>query len=489
MKIPRLIFIAVLLLSGCSSGSDESAGDLIIDQPSDTEATFAELRDFYVIGSYPEGVTEPGDIKIELFRGESASGTLVRTIQSQVDPTTCVTAESSLDLTYANGTSYGITMVPDIIKEPNGILDPNNKVVVTSTYYAGLILGGATKTFDTTYQDSDGNSLEDLTDGTYTIKVSGLSCDAQNMTATKQVTFGLTHASLGRFSPTSTLAKLEAFTTEKGYRIYRNNFPGYFAWGSNLYEIKSRWMPNNSIEVVNDLNGTTIDNIAAALNDLLIYNIRTTSATNMVETAAIVKYELTDSSSTAWHYYDVGEPTLTYTNENGASVSVDGNFADFAENDRHVLIRAEIQTNDGTSMENIYNVADTTPKEVDFDLSDGISMTTADKFSLFGAVRAIPSSVTDASHSHEYTIDNRIAQIKYAISTGETVVITATKDINLGRIYDTANPTAISYSSFEYKHEFSDTLVAGVYSVAAVGLDSNGAEVDGTTESFALTVN
>ena len=488
MKKLRLALVSLLLLGACG-GSGASSPSLTITQPSGAETIFAELRDFYVIGSYPEGITQPGNIKIELFRGAYTIGVPIRTIQSQVDPSTCVTPESSLDLTYPNGVSYGITMVPDIVKEPNGILNPNNKVVVTNTYYAGLILGGATKTFDTTYEDSDGNPLEDLTAGTYTIKVSGLSCDTNQMSTTKQITFGLTHASLGRFSPTSSLNKLQMFTTKYGYRIYRDNFPGYFAWGSNLYEIKSRWMPNNSIEVVNDLDGTTIDDIVTAVNDILVYNIKPTSATNTVETAALVKYDLTESSSTAWHYYDVGEPTLNYVDENGSSVSVDGNFADFADADRHVLIRAEVQTNDGSAVENLYNVADTTPIAVDFDLSDGLTMTTADEFSLYGVVCAIPSTVTDGSHSHEYTIDNRIAQIKYTISLGGTPVTTATKDINLGRIYDAANPTSISYSSFEYKHVFSDPMATGAYTIDAVALDSNGAEVDDTAESLSLVVN
>lgn len=483
-----LLLATILLFYSCGSGA--SLPSLNIDQPSSTETTFAELRDFYVIGSYPAGVTMPGNIKIELFSGTSVRSTPIRTIQSQVDPSTCVTAESSLDLTYPNGTSYGITMVPDIVKEPNGINDPNNKVVVTSTYYAGLILGGATKSFDTTYKDSDGNTLQDLTAGTYTIKVTGLSCDTSLMTATKQITFGLTHASLGRFSPTSSLNKLIDFTTTMGYRIYRNNFPGYFAWGSNLYEIKSRWMPNNSIEVVNDLSGTTIDNVAAAVNDMLVYNVKPTSATNTIETASLVKNSLTESSSTNWHYYDVGEPTLTYVNSTGSPVSVDGNFADFEANDRHILIRTEIQTNDGSSVENLYNISDTTPKTIILDpSSSGVTMTTADEFSLFGVVRAIPSSVTPGTHDHEYTIDNCIAQISYTISSGGSIVTTATKDINLGRIYDATTPTNISYSSFEYKHVFSDALPSGNYTVSAVGLDSTGTEVEGTSESFTLTVN
>jgi hypothetical protein len=487
MRTTGLVLTALYLIAGCSS-NDEIGAMLVIDQPSASETTYAEMRDFYVIGSYPEGVTRPGNIRMELFRGETASGTPIRTIQSQVDPTSCVTLESSLDLTYASGSNYGVTMVPDIVKEPNGLLDPNNKVVVTDTYYAGIILGGATKSFDTTYEGPDGTPLEDLTAGTYTVKVTGLSCDTQHMVATRQVHIGLTHASLGRFSPAASLAKLTAFANEMGYRIYLDNFPGYFAWKSNLYEIKNRWMPNNSIEVANDLEGTTIDNVAAARNDVLVYNVKPTSATNLVETAALVKNALTESTSTVWHFYDVGEPTLNYVDENGVTKSVEGRISDFAQADRHVLVRAEVQVKDGAAQENIYNVADVTPKAIDFDLSDGFIMTTADSFSLFGVVRAIPSSVTAGAHDGEYTIDDRITQMKYSVNLDGVMVNTVTKDLSLGRIYDTANPTTITYSTYEYKHQFLDAMAPGIYDINVIGLNTIGDEVAGTAETFAVTV-
>jgi hypothetical protein len=42
-------------------------------------------------------------------------------------------------------------MVPDIVQEPDGFLFPGNKVVVTKDYFAGVILGGVTRNFDTDY--------------------------------------------------------------------------------------------------------------------------------------------------------------------------------------------------------------------------------------------------------------------------------------------------------------------------------------------------
>lgn len=489
MKKVLLGLVGIFLVS-CSSSAPAT---FTITQPSEYETNYAELRDFYVIGSYPSGVTMPGNIKIELFRGGSTNGVPIRTIQSSVDNETCLTPESSLDTTYPNGNNYGITMVPDIVKEPGGILNPNNKVVVTSTYFAGLILGGATKDFDTTYEDSQGNPLEDLTAGTYTIKVTGLSCDTYLMTTTKQITFGLTHASLGRFTPASSLAKLTAFTRENNYRIYLDNFPGYFNWLGKLYEIKSRWMPNNSIEVVNDLSGTTIDTVSAAVNDMLIYNVKPTSATKTIEIGALAKNELTESLSTVWHYYDIGEPSITYVDSDGATQTLDGSFDDFAEDDRLVLIRAEVQTDNGTDEENIYNVADMTPKTLDFDFSDGVTATTADEVAFFGVVRPIPSEVTNGTHDHEYIVDNSIDQVVYTIKNASgTVVSTSTHDVYLGRIYDASAPTTITYSSYEFKSDFSlgtIPLAAGDYTIEMVGLDTNGAEVDGTSEIVDLTVN
>ncbi len=484
-----LIGIILMQASCSSSGGGAAALTLVIDEPSQYETNFAELRDLYVIGSYSGTVTTPGDIRIQLYRGSSATGELVRDIQSQVDPETGVTPESSLNLDYASGSDYGITMVPDLVEVPGGFLDPNNKVVVTTDYFAGVILGGATKDFDTTYTDSDGNPLEDLTAGTYTIVVWGVNGDVEGLHVTKEITFGLTHASLGRFSPASTLEKLTAFTRANDYRAYFNRFPGYFLYEGNLYEIKDRFMPNNSIEVVNDLTGTTIDTVAAAYNDLLIYNVRATSATNTVETAALVRYELTESERSVFHYYDIGEPTITYVNGDAASVTVDGAYATFATDDRLVLPRVEIQDAGTTLGDNLYYVDDTTPTELDLDVSDGVTVGTTDVFSVFGVVRPIPSTVTAGTHNYEFSIDDRIAQIAYTITdAGGATVETATRDVELERSYDDTNRTSLSGSVYEFKHEFTIDDGAGTYTVALIGLDTLGAEVTGTAESFTVVV-
>ncbi len=62
------------------------AQDLLISQPGVHETTLAEMRDFYVYGIFPEAIGKPGDIIIELFPGDSATGTPVRVVKSLVDP-------------------------------------------------------------------------------------------------------------------------------------------------------------------------------------------------------------------------------------------------------------------------------------------------------------------------------------------------------------------------------------------------------------------
>jgi len=425
---------------------------------------------------------------IQVYRGAPGSGTLVREIRSHVDTATCLTPLSSIDVDYPNGSNFGVTMVPDLVKEPGGIEDPNNKVVVTEDYYAGVILGGATKDFDTTYTDSDGMPLADLTEGTYTIVVTGLSCDLAGQTATKQISMGLTHASLGRFSPESSKQKLIEFTEANGYRIYFDYFPGYFGFEGNLYEIKDRWMPNNSIEVANDLAGTVVDTVAAAVNDLLVYNVRDTSATNTVEIGALVHNGLVESANTVFHHYDIGEPEITYVDEGGQSVSLDGQYATFGASPL-VITRVEIQAADASTGDNLYNTGDTTPKELDLDVADGVTVGPGEEFNVFGVVTPIPSETSPGEHDHEYMIANRIAQVRYDIRDGGgTIVDTQTKEVDLARIYDPTDPTWLSNSIYEFMHELTIESGAGVYTVELVGLDADGAEVGGTAQSFTVTV-
>ena len=182
MRLPNpVLFLILLLLLVPVSGTLISPNDpggrggvLVITQPSRNESVFAEMRDFYVYGIFPVRLERPGDLRIELFRGDNTTGERIRLIESHVDPVSGITPWSAIEMNYTDGLDWGNKMVPDLVKEPGGLFNPTNKLVVTNDYYLGLVLGGVTKGIDTTYTDKDDRPLKDLTAGNYTLRVTGL---------------------------------------------------------------------------------------------------------------------------------------------------------------------------------------------------------------------------------------------------------------------------------------------------------------------------
>ena len=276
-----LVFIIFFLIPAV-----HAANDLAITQPSVNETSFAEMRDFYVYGIFPNSpLATPGDVMIRLFPAASCTGTVctglpLRQIQSHVDPVSGTTNRSCLDFSFVNGVTVGGGYVPDIVINPDGsgFTDPNNKVVVTDRYYAGLVLGGVTQTYNTTYKDSSGTTLQNLTAGDYTILVTGLSGTLNGENITENITFGITNTALGTNRPPDNKNARISYAIQHNLRTYFDAFPGYFSdGGSNWSNFVFRAYPNNGIEVVNDLSGTVLDTIAVANNTMFLYNINSAS--------------------------------------------------------------------------------------------------------------------------------------------------------------------------------------------------------------------
>lgn len=491
LRVLLLAFVLAglpLLLAACNE-SEDGGGQLVLSVPSDTETVFGEKRDFYVIGYFNEPLAHPGDVRVELYAGDKAEGAPLRVVTSSVDPDTGLTPESALRTDYPEGLDRGLSMVPDLVMEPGGFDFPGNKCVVTTTYYAALVLGGATKDFDTDYLDAEGQPMADLAAGTYTLKVSGLSGALEGKTAVKRLTFGLTHAMLGRFSPTAHRDRLVAYGREKGYRLYLDPFPGILYIGSVGYEVGNRWRPNNAIEVVNNLSGNLLDTVSAAQNDILLYNVSPTSATQMTETGTLVFTDMIDDPATSLHYYDIGEPGLSYVEAGSSEVVVlEGSITDLAFGDRLALYRAEVLADDGADRDNLYTPGDPTPRLVDTDVSDGVVLGSGQELDLYGLCAPIPSATQPGEYHNQYVVTNRVAAIHYVVRDGDgAAVLDTTREVNLGRIYDASQPERVSRSIYEFKHDLA-LPAAGSYVVHASGLDVDGALVDGAAESFPLTV-
>jgi len=491
-RVVTALVLFSLLLAVPAAGA---AGSLAITQPSANETRLAEMRDFYVYGIFTGTVSNPGDVRIEVYSGDTVSGTPVRTIQSHVDPVSGITNDTVIESSYPNGTRKNGAMVPDLIKLPGSILDPTNKVVVTPRYYLGLIQGGVTRDFDTSYKDSTGTTLTDLTAGNYTIEVTGLSGTCAGEKVNRTITLGLTNAILGTFRPTSNKNALTRYGITHDRRSFFDWFPGYFTDPDNSsiwYQADQRWTPNNGIEVVNNLPGTLLDTTPVANNTLFIYNINSGSATCGIELASILRYHLEDDRNTTFLYYDIGEPTLTYNDAvTGGVRTRAGNPLAFPTESRIRLIRAEIMDPSGTSYENLYDPNDaTTPKTLDFDPADGVSFVSGKKFILYGAVKPIGSSVTATATPYRFTIDNRISTIDSTItdSTGN-VVATGSHNVNLARLYNSPGDTTRFNSLWEYGIEVAGLATPGSYTVSLTGRDVSGTVVSGTATSFTVTVN
>lgn len=462
------------------------------------ERYFAEKGDFYVVGLFAQGIQMPGNIRIELFRGATASGTPVRTLESRVAEFTGVTPDSAVEKNYAEGKVVGtMDKAPDLINTPGGFRYPGNKVLVTREFYGAMILGGSTKNFDTDYTDAQGNQLEDLTEGVYTVKVTGLSGEVASHTETIQVYFKPVRKVFGGFQPTNHRNKFFAYTTANGYGKLYDPLPGYFSpisW-SNSYMIQKRARLRNSYEVVNTVEGATYGTKDNAEIGFILYNLKDKGATTCLEIGKAIATNVIDKRNTYFYYYDIGEPEITYVTMNSEEKTIDGAITKFEyredseDRDRLVLTRAAIKARGAGDGDNKYSLVDKTPTTLDLNVSDGVQLTTGEEFAVFGVVTPLQAVATldpnQIDNYMYYNADNRIAQIHYTITSSQgTIVTDETRNVTLEREYYKADPVVWFPSIYEFEHEFNLNVGAGAYTVNLIALDQKGAEVPGTAEMF-----
>ena len=488
------VFLGLLFTLSCSDLSSGPSGKLFtVAVPSENEVYFGEKRDFYVVGNFEAGVPRIGDVRIELFRGDTASGVPIRVIESHVDDETGVTPESAIESDYPNGTGWKLFKAPDLVRDPVGFFYPGNKVLVTKTYFGGIILGGATKDFDTNYEDSSGASLEDLTEGVYTLRVTALSGDTILQSETLKLYFKPMFKLFGAFLPENHAEKFEAYAKDKGYRMFLDPFAGYFfpeGFDKGSYKINRRWRPQNSLEVVNTVEGVSYGTPENAQIGFILYNLVKDGVTCRLEIGKALLTDVVDSPNTLFFHYNIGEPEITYTTMESEEKTIDGAITPFDYGDRLVLARAEIKmigTGDG---DNKYNLYDETPKTLDLNLADGITMAASEEFCVFGVVTPIPTTVTESSEYLYYIADNRISSVRYRIkdAQGNEIAVT-TRDVNLGRVYIKSKPDELFYSIFEFEHEFdfnAMNIIPGTYTVDLIALDKNKEEISGTAETFTV---
>lgn len=485
------------LSAGCPAGAEREP--LPLDLPSAGELVFAEKRDFVVVGYFKTRLVSPGDVRIELFAGTDTRSRPVRSIQSHVDRATGLTPREALDLAYAHGQAWGpqgagtdpaeTVMTPDLVAVPGGIEDPTNKVVVTPEYYAGVVLGGVSRTFDTRYAAADGVPWTDLVAGVYTIRVTGLSGDLAGRTSSRRIEFGRTHSMLGRFSPYVSRESMLAYAVERGFRTYFDFFPGFFSHAGHTYEIPGRWMANNAIEVVNTFPDCRVDTRAAAENALLLYNISGTSATQLIEIGGMAANDLLGQQTT-FHYYDIGEPFIPYLDAStSAPASLAGTIVGFARDDRLALTRIESGPAEQAEEDNLYEFAGVRQLAIDIDPGDGVSVAASCAFCVYGVVVPIQAATRPGPLPHQFEVQNAIRSIQYTIRRADgATVVEESRSVGLERRFEPVHaPSRSIRSIYEFKHRFRLEL-SGNYTVSLRARDALGAEVAGGAAEFALSV-
>ncbi len=490
-----VLLIAVLFFLPVSA-AEMSSVSLNITQPSLSETTYAEMRDFYVYG-YFQNSGDPANVRVTLL---DDAGQTVRTVLSAVNDAGVTPAES-VDMSGIDN-SWGTILAVEKITSPGGIANGTNKLLVNTDpgYYLAFVQGGATKEISGSYTDSGTRYPADLTMGEYTIVVEVLdpatnepmlfkNTDTSEIVGrvSRNIMFGLTNTSLGMFTPEENKNNVAEYAALHNLRMYVDWFPGFFQLpdGSAGYRIPAYWQANNAVEVVNNLPGTKVDNAAAANNTMLIYNIGSTSTTYQLELAAIVQYHLVDSPNTVFRYYDIGESSMIWTDEDtGETMMLAGTSRPFPRDSRVIYTRAdssssEIPANTVSRLPNFTKTVDTTPYAV--------TVTQGEYLAFYGVTRPIASSLTFVSPLR-YDIDNQIST--YVYSGGDTEY---TFDGLLTRIFVNADGTLYSaeHTNYEFGHVFTAEQTAAmppgttIYTVLAYDRDGN--LVDDTTK-IAVTV-
>ncbi len=464
--------------------------------PSITERVFAEKRDFYVFGTINKDLVKiPGDIKVEIFK--KGSDIALRTIVSSVNPETGTSPDSSIYKDYPEGEAKGLDVAPDLMKAPEDFLFPGNKLLVTNDYFSAMVQGGLTKDFDTSYKDSDGNLLTDLSRGEYIVKVTGISGDLEGYNYTVDIYFEPMRKIFGAFRPDNHKAKFFEYARDNCLRRFWDPFVGHFLipadnFGGGIYRINKRYRPQNAYEAVNFLDSVNYGTDEDAQVTYVLYNLDRSSYTQKLEVASVLKANLTGTKRTQFIYYDIGEPSLSYvpaSTDKAEKISIDGRFRQFKWGDNLNLTRAEIFDYNPEDHDNQCNLESETPMIIDLSPEDGLELALGDEISIYGVVPPIPTTVTAITDPHSeffYSADNYIQNIRYTISSRDESEKLETKIVNLGRKYTTSQENYY-YSGYEFKHDF-HLEKKGRYVFELQVMDKNGAEIAGGSEKFTVIV-
>lgn len=479
----RFILLPALFFCAFFCRAPAEAVRISVLEPSELELVMASGRDFYVIGRIDREGRRAAELPIDIRVEVAVTGLVragekipVRSVRSHVDRTTGVTPERDIYFDYDGKAPWSDIPREELMKSPppdlvyrhgdaGSFFDPSVKAAVTEDTFAVLVQGGATKDFDTGYENVYSGDLEWKL---FRVFVDALSGDEVLDSREMDIMFGTVQDKLlTRFSPPEHLAAAVEFAAPPGIRVYKDLFPGYWSFGlSSVYEIPLRWKPNNALEF---LEGRV---------HAIIYNITENCVSQRVELGHIAFQGWLDSDEVHFYGYDIGEPWLTYEKW-GETLRRKGVITRFEHGQRLRLTRAEIARDPASRGENAGR-AELFPFAA-------VIANPGETVSVCGIVTPIQPKLSEVVPEEDgsFTIQNRIRDIHYQFNDIlRGVTHEAEHEVGLARRFGGRTDVSI----YEFRHTLSipETLRGRVLTVTVSARDSHGEPVEGAEAVFYL---
>lgn len=456
-----IIFISSVLLIFASMVIVSKAAEIEILAPSDSELQIAPTRDFYVVGAIKRtdsAEKEPLNIKVEL---SDADGNVIRSIVSNVE-TNGITSNQYIITDYEGSIISDDTKGVNLYTYPpadavydgwerDSIRLPSKKIVVRDGYFAAIIYGGASKNYDLNYIDEHEAPLKDITEGEYTLTVTALNMDNDEVcSAEKTINVGSNASRLIYNLSVADKNDIQSFAESTG-SVVSNSIVGY-------------WHPYDFVSAPSTfsyiLTARLLYNLMAELGEtdevkLLLY---AADISDKVMNLSIGSAASPDSSSSiSYFYYDIGEPSVTFDFA-GDKLTKKGELVD-AEDDVFVkLLRAETYYDEIT--------------HADFNPDDGVVLTSNCETVFSGVYSPINLSAS-RKDGGTYVITDRCANIKVMISDKKNNLLYETEcEPFIKRQYDDETSFSSRYE-FKFSVEADETMISDDCSLTVMLLDSN----------------
>ena len=427
------------------------ADGMTLIYPSEEQYTICPLRDFYVAGDIDSGISVPDNATLTVSVN-AKDGKLMREVYTNIKNNQKGMWVNYPDIVIeGDREAFKASLMPDLVYDPQNPKSFNDtwiKACYSDEHYTCVVYGGSYKQ-DINPVDQFGNTLTPLPEGDYNLSVSLKDNDRTLASLNVQITIGVVPKKvLSRFSPDLHFEKVKAYAAKNGYVTFIDPFPGYWNtvmffpdWGTDFEaEIEKRWALADRQEYI------------GGMTYFFDYNVSTSSTSYRVELGQLAEDRVLDNpDSITYCYYDIGEPVIVQGGK-----TYEGTFVQKGLTDMPPLVFTRIDCWNAHAKENYIDPNILRTSQSVFDLSAPFNLEPGEPIWFNGLCEVIqPEEVTFHPETESYTMGNRIAKVRYQVTSADTGITKSifTKDIpGLTRVFDNGSS---SVSILEFRHNFS----------------------------------